>query len=256
MSKDDRCFGCGWTGQFGCHCHNVQCYGCDEFGRFAQDCPNKIPPSGTPHHLFKASIYPHPKGQITLHLLWSHTWETIHPTAIPTMTGVAVSESTHHAPHPAIAALQPMDAPITTHAMTHPTSIVASHPAFATSPTDITLATIPKTRASLAPATPTALHRNTAKESQATPKTFNPPKIPPFQDCHHPGLPARFFLRFVQQLRSSKLLEPPPSSDEDEQGWQSSSTHSIIGLASDCPTVTVQAEKHLRFWLTLEQLSH
>ena len=50
VSCDDRCFVCGWTGYFGCHCPDAQCYGCDEFGHFAQDCPHKIPPSGTPCH--------------------------------------------------------------------------------------------------------------------------------------------------------------------------------------------------------------
>ena len=41
--------------------------------------------------------------------------------------------------------------------MTHPTGIVEPHPTLTTSPTDITHATIPWTKASLAPATPTAL---------------------------------------------------------------------------------------------------
>ena len=130
---------------------------------------------------FKALIYPHPKGQITLYLLLSQTWETFQQVtvlaAIPTMTGAAVSQGTHHAPHPATAAshatLQQVDACIITHAMTHPTSIVASHPAFATSPGDITSATIPWNGATIIPATPTALHRKQSQENQA--KTFNPP---------------------------------------------------------------------------------
>ena len=66
------------------------------------------------------------------------------PATIATMTEVAVLEGTPHAPLPANAAahvtLQPMDDPITTHAMT-PTGIVTPLPAPATSPIDITDAT-------------------------------------------------------------------------------------------------------------------
>ena len=83
---------------------------------------------------------------------------------IPTVTGaVAVSESTNHAPHPVTAAahatLWLRDASIVICAVTHPTGIDTPHPALATSPTDITHATIPQTGASLAPATHTTLHR-------------------------------------------------------------------------------------------------
>ena len=53
------------------------------------------------------------------------------PNAVPTTTEAAVSEGTPHTPHPATAeacaSLWPVDAPITTHAVT-PTSIVTPHP--------------------------------------------------------------------------------------------------------------------------------
>ena len=101
-------------------------------------------------------------------------------TAIPTMTGAAVSEGTHHAPHPdtaaACTALWPIDSPNAIYTVTHPNGIVTHHPTPTTSPIDITHATIPQSRAGPAPATSTTLTGNTAnKDSQAMPKTFNPP---------------------------------------------------------------------------------
>ena len=26
ISGDEKCFACGWTGHFGCHCPDAQCY--------------------------------------------------------------------------------------------------------------------------------------------------------------------------------------------------------------------------------------
>ena len=81
MSNDDGYFVCGQTGHYGCHFPNVQCYSCVEFGHGTglpqQDSclMNTTPPRQI---LFKASICPHPKGQITLHPLWSQTWATFH----------------------------------------------------------------------------------------------------------------------------------------------------------------------------------
>ena len=42
--NDDSCFVCGKIGHIGCHCPDEQCY---NFEDFAQECPDKIPPSGT-----------------------------------------------------------------------------------------------------------------------------------------------------------------------------------------------------------------
>ena len=58
MSGNNRCFVCEWTDQFGCHFLDVQCYCCVKFGHFAEDCPHKIPPSGTLcHHRISCSMH-------------------------------------------------------------------------------------------------------------------------------------------------------------------------------------------------------
>ena len=54
MSNNDSCFVYRHMGHFGYQCLDAQCYGCDEYGHFVQDCPKKIPPSGTPHHQDKS----------------------------------------------------------------------------------------------------------------------------------------------------------------------------------------------------------
>ena len=95
------------------------------------------------------------------------------PVAIATVTRAAVSEGTHYTPHPATTAahttLWLMDVPITIHTVTHPTGVVVHHPALATSPTDVTHATIPQNRAGLTPETPTGLHRNHSQELDSYP---------------------------------------------------------------------------------------
>ena len=98
-------------------------------------------------------------------------------TFIPTATGAAaVSEGTHHALHPATtvdhATLWPMDAPIATCAMTHPTCIVTPHPTLAISPVNVTHATIPWTKAGLTPATLITLLMRKAKPCPR-PSTLN-----------------------------------------------------------------------------------
>ena len=77
--------------------------------------------------MFKAMIYPHPKGQITLHLPQAQAWKTFQPITIrllfPLQQGAAaVLKGTHHTSHPGIAVahatLWPMDAYITACTMT------------------------------------------------------------------------------------------------------------------------------------------
>ena len=118
------------------------------------------------------------------------------------MTGVAVSEGTHHPPHPdtsaACAALWQMDAHITTHAMTHPTSIFAPHPTLATCPADITCMTISGTGAALIPATPISLHR---KHSQRKPSHVQDLQLP-----INPTIPKLSPSRIPLQIQTATLI--------------------------------------------------
>ena len=51
MSSDnDRCFQCQKVGHMACYCPQICCYDYDNYGHVAMDCPDKIPPSGTPYH--------------------------------------------------------------------------------------------------------------------------------------------------------------------------------------------------------------
>ena len=49
MSSDnDRCFQCQGISHMAHYCPHIQCYDCDKYRHVAMDCPDKIPPSGTP----------------------------------------------------------------------------------------------------------------------------------------------------------------------------------------------------------------
>ena len=51
MSSDnDRCFQCQEIGHMACYCPHIWCYDCDNYRHVTMDCPDKIPPSGTPAH--------------------------------------------------------------------------------------------------------------------------------------------------------------------------------------------------------------
>ena len=51
MSSDnDRCFQYQETSHMACYCPHIRCFNCDKYGHVAIDCPDKIPPSGTPAH--------------------------------------------------------------------------------------------------------------------------------------------------------------------------------------------------------------
>ena len=48
LSEDDKWFQCQESGNMACHCPRIKCFNCDEYGHVTTDCPDKIPPSGTP----------------------------------------------------------------------------------------------------------------------------------------------------------------------------------------------------------------
>ena len=54
--KDNCCFQCQESGHIAWHCPNVHCSESDEYGHRVVDCPQWIPPSGTPacHHRLKS----------------------------------------------------------------------------------------------------------------------------------------------------------------------------------------------------------
>ena len=47
-SDDDKCFQCQETGHMACYCPHIRCLDCNNYRHIAADCPDKIPPSGTP----------------------------------------------------------------------------------------------------------------------------------------------------------------------------------------------------------------
>ena len=57
-------------GHIACHCPNIRCFDCNGYGRVAADCPDKIPPSGTPachkkHHSNRSIVLGLPLDIIT-----------------------------------------------------------------------------------------------------------------------------------------------------------------------------------------------
>ena len=99
--------------------------------------------------------------------------------------------------------------------------LVLPYPTLTTSPTDVTHATA-QIKTSLAPATPTELHREHSQEKPSNIQDLQSPIYPTIsKNCHHPGIPLWFLFRFRQWSCSFQLLKPSPSSDEDEWGGHS-----------------------------------
>ena len=163
MSDVDRCFVCGWTGHFGCHCPDTQCYGCDEFGHFVQDCPTRF--LHQEHHSSMEDFIqdidtPTPVGSNHFPIMFKDIAEITvdhSPTPVCTVTETTTLKGTPHTPLPATATacttLQLMDAPTMI-----PTVIVALHPTLNISLTGTTLTT-PWTEAALTSGAPTMQHK-------------------------------------------------------------------------------------------------
>ena len=47
-SGNDKCFQCQETGHMACYCLHIRCFDCNNHGHITVNCPDKIPPSGTP----------------------------------------------------------------------------------------------------------------------------------------------------------------------------------------------------------------
>ena len=121
-------------------------------------------------------------------------------------------------------------------------------------PTGVSLKVIPQTKANLVQATLTILLKyHTQRNDKTTPKNSNPSQIPLPEDGHHSRFKIRLLPGVRQWIKFLKLLEPPPSNDEDPNKWrrQSMTNHYTIELVSDSPTVTVHARKRFKALIKL-----
>ena len=48
INDRDQCFQCQELGHITHNFPNVHCFECNEYGHIAADCPDRMPPSGTP----------------------------------------------------------------------------------------------------------------------------------------------------------------------------------------------------------------
>ena len=207
MSNDDRYLVCGQSGHFGCHCHIAQCYSCNEFGHFAQDCPYKIPPSGTPCHQDRSCSRPQ----------YTHTWRDNHPpptmgtdmrdisayhnhTAGPPATGAAAitegtlcSQSSHHSSSCCPSA-HGCPCWYSHHHACHRHNCTPSQTCHFSH--QCHSCHISTDQASLTPATLTSLPREHSQWGQPSHTQDLQPSIHPTI----PRLPIKFFLRFRQWL--------------------------------------------------------
>ena len=92
-------------------------------------------------------------------------------------------------------------------------------------------------------------HHTALKHCQEKPsytQDLQPPINPTIPRISSSRIPLQIFPQIQTVILILKLLEPSPSSDEDEWGGQSLNTHYTIGLVSDCPMVTVHAGKRFK----------
>ena len=110
-NEGDQCFQCQELGHIAHHYPNIRCFDCDEYGHVAVDCPDRIPPSGTPahqkrhcsstrHHSRSTSRHHHrdkhrynrSRSQSHSHNYCSHSWNSSH-------SHKSHSRSYHRCPH-------------------------------------------------------------------------------------------------------------------------------------------------------------
>ena len=93
MSSDnDKSFQCQETGHMAHYCPPIRCFNCDRYGYVATDCPDKIPPSGTPAHHRNNTTNSHDRSTSRHH---SHNRC---PHCIETGTGTVFPDLTHAIP--------------------------------------------------------------------------------------------------------------------------------------------------------------
>ena len=221
MSNDERCFVCGTDRPFWPPTSLMHSFtGCNEFNHSAQDCPTTFLPQE--HHATKTGLIPgnntpkakenrsqstHYRHRHERHFNQSHCWSHHDRSSSSYRRDILCSPSSHHSGlnYPlADRCSHHHSCQDTPHRHSH---IPSQHLKHATSPTDITHATL---------STFTALHEDHSQwRRSSTPKACHPPWNPPIQDHHHSGLPIRFFLRYRQWLQFFKPLKPSPSSNED-----------------------------------------
>ena len=136
--------------------------------------------------LFQATINPHLKGQITVHSLQTQTWEKFQPITITLLIPSQQEQQQLQKAHIAlpIQPLQHLALPFGQQMPHHhscwdtPTGIVTLHLEHATSPSDVTQATIPWTIAGLTLVTHhTAWRPQPTKKVKPHPRPLTPHKI-------------------------------------------------------------------------------
>ena len=174
---------------------------------------------------FLATIHPHMKGQLILHLLWTQTLETLQLITFTLTFPLQRSSSSYRrntscSPSSHCSGLCHPPAVWCPHCHSchnTPTDIISPNPNLTTSPIDFTHATLHQTKASLIPATLTTLFGKCSQWGK-------PSHTQDFPTPIHPTIPKLLSSmtphQILPQIQTATLilkpLGPSPSSDEDE----------------------------------------